>query len=593
MTTEKGQPDLEEGFSPALDLPIAWNAPLAPACPGGFVLVRRLFIRAAIAVPLAVAVAGHFWSPAYWAFAVVGPLVLLGIHDLVQSRHPLLRIYPVIGHGRYLMEELRPEIQQYFVESNTDGRPFDRESRSLIYQRAKGTTDTVPFGTQAEVMEPGFEWIGHSLEPAQPPASVRRVRIGGPDCRQPYDASRFNVSAMSFGSLSRNAILALNRAARAGHFAHNTGEGGISPHHLQEGGDLIWQIGTGYFGCRDAEGHFDPELFAEKAGLDAVKMIEIKLSQGAKPGHGGILPAAKLTEEIAAIRGVPLGQDVLSPPAHSAFEGPDGLLCFVEQLRRLSGGKPVGFKLCVGQRHEFLSIVKAMLETGIKPDFITVDGTEGGTGAAPLEFSNSVGMPLREGLSFVHNALVGAGLRRDIRILAAGKVATGFDLIRLLALGADAGNAARSMMLAMGCIQARRCNTNDCPVGIATQDPARREALDVAYASQRVQRFQERTLESFVELLGAAGLQDPSELRPAHIHRRLSRERTSTLATVYPSLAEAALLEPSGVPAQWREDWERAHPRHWSAPDRAAGVPEGGGRRGPHAEGIAEEPVLV
>ena len=373
--------------------------------------MRNQFLVGSGVSLVAVAVATLFWPLAAWALVVIVPVVVLGVIDLIQPRQAVRRNFPVIGHFRYLLELIRPEINQYFVESNSDGRPFSRNDRSVVYQRAKGELDTLPFGTQRDVYASGYEWINHSLAPVEPRRKHARIMVGNAACRQPYSASILNVSAMSYGSLSRNAILALNGGAKLGGFAHNTGEGGISPYHLEPGGDLIWQIGTGYFGCRTADGRFNPDEFAKRAVLPAVKMIEIKLSQGAKPGHGGILPAAKLTPEIAAIRGVPLGHDVLSPPAHSAFATPLGLLRFVEQLRDGSGGKPVGFKLCVGKRHEFLGIVKAMLESGIVPDFITVDGAEGGTGAAPLEFSDSIGTPLSEGLSFVHQALIGAGLR--------------------------------------------------------------------------------------------------------------------------------------------------------------------------------------
>ncbi len=523
-------------------------------------VVHLWFLRFAVVVPLAVALAGWFWPPALWAFVVVGPLVLLGLRDLKQTSRTLLRIYPLLGHGRYLMEEIRPEIQQYFVEANLDGKPFSREERSLVYQRAKGERDTVPFGTQHDVYKVGYEWISHSMMPAEPSHDPPRILVGGPDCTQPYAASLFNVSAMSFGSMSKNAILALNDGARRGGFAHNSGEGGLSPYHLANGGDLIWQIGTGYFGCRDDHGRFDGADFAERAAQAAVKMIEVKLSQGAKPGHGGILPARKVTPEIAAIRDVPMGQDVISPPAHTAFQTPEGLLRFVAELRRLSGGKPVGFKLCIGERHQFLAICKAMATTGILPDFITVDGGEGGTGAAPVEFTNFVGTPLADGLTFVHNALVGFGVREHIRIIASGKMTSGFDLFRARALGADLCNSARGMMLALGCIQARKCDSNECPVGVATQDPVRNAALDVPLKAERVDRYQRETVKSFLHLLGAAGMRHPDEIRPRHVRRRISSSDSRHLGELYPSLAPGCLLDKATIPAEWLEAWQLADP---------------------------------
>ena len=406
------------------------------------------------------------------AFVVVGPITLVGVYDMFQTKHSIRRLYPVLGHFRYLLESVRPEIQQYFVESDTDGTPISREFRSLVYQRSKGDRDTRPFGTIFDVNRPGYEWLNHSLQSKHPTDVDPRIKFGGPDCAKPYMASPLNISAMSYGALSKNAILALNKGAKIGGFSHNTGEGSMSPYHLEHGGDIVWQIGTGYFGCRDDDGNFNPDSFKENASKDVVKMIEIKLSQGAKPGHGGILPAAKLTEEIAKIRHVPMGADVVSPPTHSAFSTPKELLSFVKQLRELSGGKPVGFKLCIGRKDEFLSICKAMVETGITPDFITVDGGEGGTGAAPTEMTNSVGTPIRDALIFVNSALLGIGVRDQVRIIASGKMFSAFHILRTLALGADTVNSARGFMLSLGCIQARTCNTDHCPTGIATQNPS-------------------------------------------------------------------------------------------------------------------------
>jgi len=521
-------------------------------------VIRRLFFTLAVLLPLAIGLAAGIWSQALWAFVVVGPFLLVGFHDVLQRRHSLLRIYPILGHGRFLFEVARPEIQQYFVENNIDGAPFSREFRSVIYQRAKGAPDTVPFGTQRDVERIGYEWMAHSLAPRQVPHEPPRIKIGGTACTRPYLASYLNISAMSYGSLGKNAILALNHGARVGGFAHNTGEGGLSPYHLEPGGDLIWQIGTGYFGCRTQDGRFDPGAFKENAGRDAVKMIEIKLSQGAKPGHGGILPAGKVTREISDIRGVPMGMDVISPPAHSAFANPAGLLEFVVRLRELSGGKPVGFKLCIGYRSEFLGICKAMLATGIKPDFITVDGAEGGTGAAPVELTNSVGMPMRDGLLFVNSALQGTGLRREIRIIAAGKIATAFHMIRALALGANLCNSARGMMFALGCIQARRCDTNHCPVGITTQDPARNQGLVVADKAQRVARYHGSTIRSFLELVASTGHDSPAEIGPGDVLRRIDAATIKRFHDIYEYLPEGSLLEKQGLPPEWDANWSQA-----------------------------------
>lgn len=484
--------------------------------------MRKQFLTAVILIPAIILLLALVYPPVLWTFVVIAPLAVLGLHDYLQTNHAVKRNFPLIGRFRYLFEAIRPEIYQYFIESETDGRPFGRDKRALVYRRAKNVRETVPFGTLDDVYAVGYEWINHSITPLENHPEEMRVTVGGPDCRQPYSASILNISAMSYGSLSSNAVLALSGGAKLGNFAHNTGEGGISPYHFDGGGDLIWQIGTGYFGCRSDDGNFNPDLFAQYANREQVKMVEIKLSQGAKPGHGGILPAAKLTPEIAAIRHVPLGQDVISPPAHTAFSTPIGLLQFVAQLRELSNGKPIGFKLCIGKRREFLAICKAMVETGITPDFITVDGGEGGTGAAPLEFSNYVGTPLVEGLIFVHNALVGYGVRDRIRVIATGRVTSGFDMIKRLALGADMCASARGMMLALGCIQALRCNSNHCPVGVATQDPNLMAGLVPSDKKVRVYNFHKHTLRSASELMGAAGIAHPSELRPWHILRRTS-----------------------------------------------------------------------
>ena len=520
--------------------------------------MRKYFYLAAILAHLVVWVAGAWlWTPFYWGFLLVTPLTLLGIRDATQKRRAVLRNFPVIGHFRYLFEAIRPEMYQYFIESDSDGAPINRESRSLIYQRAKGELDTLPFGTQRDVYADGYEWVNHSLSARAWEGDPPRVMIGEGTCEKPYAASLLNVSAMSFGALSRNAVLALSRGAKLGGFAHNTGEGGLSPYHLEGGADLIWQIGTGYFGCRTPDGDFDEELFRAKATTEQVKMIEVKLSQGAKPGHGGILPAAKLTPEIAEIRHVPLGHDVLSPPAHRAFSDPIGLLKFVRRLRELSGGKPVGFKLCVGDHSEFLAICKAMVETRLHPDFITVDGGEGGTGAAPLEFSNSIGTPLSEGLVFVHNALVGFDLRDKIKIIAAGKIVSGFNMASRIALGADLCYSARAMMIAIGCIQARRCNSNHCPVGVATQDPGLVAGLDPDDKAKRVHRYHDETVHSLLEIVGATGNTDPSQLTPDLFRRRIGPSEVRCFDEIYDFIEPGALLY-DPVPESFERAWYRA-----------------------------------
>lgn len=489
-------------------------------------------------------------------------LTILGVHDLVQTRHAVLRNYPLSAHLRFLLESIRPEMRQYFFEDEKHGMPFGRDKRAIVYQRAKLALDKRPFGTSYDVYADGFEWVHHSMAPKPRGEADQRVRIGGPDCAQPYDASIFNISAMSFGSLSANAIRALNRGALKGGFAHDTGEGGLSPHH-REGGDLIWELGSGYFGARDAQGRFSPERFQATASEPQVRMIEIKLSQGAKPGHGGVLPAAKVTAEIAATRGVGLGEDCVSPARHSAFSTPLELMGFVAELRRLSGGKPVGFKLCVGHEWEFLAICKAMLETGVTPDFIVVDGKEGGTGAAPLEFLDHIGMPLREGLSFVHNALIGVGLRDRVRIGASGKIATAFDVARALALGADWCNSARGFMFALGCIQSQSCHTDNCPTGVATQDPWRQRALVVPDKAERVANYHRATIEALTELTAAAGLDHPREIKAAYISRRISPREVVTFAELYPALAPGELLT-GAKDMRLRMAWDQADARSFA-----------------------------
>lgn len=507
--------------------------------------MRKAFIAIAAFLVAFTVMLGLYQPFLWWTFVFTGPIVLLGIYDLYQPKHSIVRNYPVVGRLRYFMENMRPKVYQYFVESDTNGTPYNRLNRSLIYQRAKKERDTIPFGTQLDVYENGYEWLSHSIaaishhELNQDP----RVLVGSSQCTKPYSASIYNISAMSFGSLSQNAIMALNGGAKLGNFAHNTGEGGISDYHLQPGGDLIWQIGTGYFGCRYDDGTFNFDAYAERAVKEQVKMVEVKVSQGAKPGHGGMLPASKVTPEVARIRLVPEGKDILSPPAHSAFSNPVELMQFIKKLRDLSGGKPVGFKLCIGRRSEFYAICKAIVKTGIYPDFITVDGGEGGTGAAPQEFSNSVGMPLRDAVAFVYDTLSGFDLKKEIKIIASGKVATGFDLVKNIALGADMCNTARGMMFALGCIQALECNSNTCPTGVATQDPSLTKGLVVEDKKVRVKNFHNLTVSSAVDLLGAAGLREPSQLTRAYVNRRVSPNVMQSYLQTFPYLPVGSLLQ--------------------------------------------------
>lgn len=479
-----------------------------------------------------------------------------GLSDLFYADSNLRKNYPVFANIRFLFEHFRPEIRQYFIADNLEERPFSRETRDLIYRRAKQLDDTLPFGTERDITETGYLSLFQSLNAKHIDPQRVRVVVGGPDCQQPYSASLLNISGMSFGALSNNAISALNKAAAAGGFYHNTGEGGISPYHLQYGGDLVWQIGTGYFGCRNKEGRFDPQAFRRQATQPVVKMIEVKLSQGAKPSHGGVLPGPKVTEEIARIRLVEVGKTVNSPANHPEFDSPLGLLRFIAQLRELSDGKPVGFKLCVGKKSEFMGIVKAMLSSRILPDFITVDGAEGGTGAAPVEFSNRLGMPGLEATYFVSNVLKGAGLRDKIKIITAAKNASGFDMLSKVALGADIVNSARAMMLALGCIQSKACNTNKCPTGVATQDKARAKALNVDLRARRVENYQQGTLKAFLELCGALGYDNPAQLGPTDLYQR-TESGLRNFDQVYVPLTEGQLLT-DDVPEFYRNDWQRA-----------------------------------
>jgi len=523
-------------------------------------------LGAATVVFLAASVLEPWWLI---ASVVTGALFGLGVHDVCQRRHSILRNYPVVGHLRFMLESFRPEIRQYMIEGDDDELPFSRQQRALVYQRAKGEEDKRPFGTIENVYSSGYAWLTHSAAPLHITDTDFRVSIGGPDCKQPYSSSLLNISAMSFGSLSANAFLALNKGAAKGGFAHDTGEGGISRYHRAGGGDLIFQVASGYFGCRNDDGSFSPEKFRALAVDPQIKMIEIKLSQGAKPGHGGMLPAAKITPEIAEARGIPMGIDCVSPPAHSTFSTPKGLMEFVGQLRELSGGKPVGIKLCIGHRREFMSMVKAMLKTGIVPDFVVVDGAEGGTGAAPVEFANRVGMPMLEGLTFVHNTLRGAGLRNQVRIGAAGKVVSAFDIARAIALGADWCNAARGFMFAIGCIQAQSCHTNRCPVGIATQDPTRQRALDTGDKAERVARFHRNTMKALGEIAGAAGLSNPSDFMPYHFMFRQKENEFLDGNEAYPYLPEGFLLSEEEIPelAEWYSRWDRANADSFAPPE--------------------------
>lgn len=526
--------------------------------------MRHFFYVATAIVIVGNIIVAQFFPTILWSMVFFGPLIVWGFIDIAQTKRTIRRNFPILGNFRYLFEMIRPEINQYFIESNSDGVPFSREIRSVIYQRSKRELDTLPFGTQHDVYANGYEWLTHSLKTSHVDPASLRVTIGGPDCKKPYSASIFNISAMSYGALSKNAVMALNGGAKLGGFSHNTGEGGLSPYHLKEGGDLVWQIGTGYFSARTADGKFCETRFTERAQLDSVKMIEIKLSQGAKPSHGGILPAAKVSKEVSEIRGVPMGIDVVSPPMHEMFDTPIGLLQFVARLRNLSGGKPVGFKLCIGKRREFFAICKAMIKTGIAPDFITVDGGEGGTGAAPYEFSNYVGAPLREGLLTVHNALVGFGLRDRIRIICSGRNVTGFDMITRFAMGADICNAARAMMMALGCIQALRCNSNKCPTGVATQDKELVGGLDVTDKKVRVARFQEETVRSIAELLGAMGLTHSRDVKPFHVMRRIAANEVKHYGEIYDFLQPGDLLQ-SNIPQGYRRAFSAASPDNFDA----------------------------
>ncbi len=527
--------------------------------------MRKLFIAFAVISTVAIAALTYFSNNLIWLFVITVPIIILGLRDLLQTKHTIRRNFPVLGRMRYFMETLRPGIHQYFVESDTNGKPFNRLQRSLIYSRSKNQTNTVPFGTQLNVYDQGYEWINHSVNPIDMHHADMnpRVIIGSDQCTQKYSSSLFNVSAMSFGSLSKNAILALNEGAKLGSFYHNTGEGGLSPYHLQGGGDIVWNIGTGYFSTRNADGTFSESEYEKRANLPNVKMIELKFSQGAKPGHGGILPKEKVTDEIAAIRLVNKGEDVISPPFHKAFTTPLELMSFVQKLRQLSNGKPIGLKICIGQKPQFIAICKAMVLTNIYLDFFTIDGGEGGTGAAPLEFSDHVGMPLRDAIAFAHDTLVGFGLKNQIKIICSGKIISGFDIVRALAAGADVCNSARGMMFALGCIQALECNTNSCPTGVATQKAHLVNGLVVKEKNIRVATYQKETVKSAVELMCAAGIDHPNKVDRDVMHKRLDEHIIKTYEDIYPEMQPGCLVNENTVPETWKRDWKRADVNKW------------------------------
>lgn len=521
--------------------------------------MRKVFVVLSITVLAIISIMTYInWKSSFLLLIFI-PLIIMGLYDMFQSKKTIRRNFPLVGRMRYLLESLGPGVRQYFIEKDLDGKPFNRLERSLVYQRSKKETDSNPFGTQLDIYEIGYQWINHSIKaiPFSKVDSNPRIRIGSSQCEKPYDASLYNISAMSFGSLSRNAIQALNSGAKQGGFYHNTGEGGLSPYHL-EGGDVVWNIGTGYFSCRDDDGNFDYEQYAKRAVLDNVKMIEIKFSQGAKPGHGGILPKEKVTDEIAAIRLVSKGKDIISPPTHSAFSTPLELMDFIKLLRKGSGGKPIGMKICIGNKSEFIAICKAMVETKTYFDFITVDGGEGGTGAAPQEYSDHVGMPLRDALAFVYDCLVGFGIKDQIKIICSGKVITGFDIIKTLATGADLCNSARGMMFALGCIQALECHANTCPTGVATQDPRLVKGLVPEEKSIRVARFQHETVKSAMELMASAGICHPNEVDRHVVSMRVDRTKIQTFAETYPELENGSLLNENTVPESFRAFWRKA-----------------------------------
>lgn len=525
-------------------------------------LSLALVLAAVVFTPVFIVLAQLVGWPWYFGLVWAIPTAVVGIWDFLQTKHSILRNYPILGHLRYFFESIRPEMMQYFVETDESGKPYNRIQRTAIYERSKNVEDTKPFGTELDVYSTEYEYITHSVVPKPKQDHKFTVKVGNEQCSRPYEASMLNVSAMSFGALSPNALEALNKGAKMGGFYHDTGEGGCSPYHTKHGGDLVWEVGTGYFGCRNEDGNFDPGLFHETASIDQIKMVEIKVSQGAKAGHGGVLPGAKVNAEIARVRGVPEGKDCISPAFHTAFSTPTELLEFTAKIRDLSGGKPAGFKLCIGRPHEFLAICKAMITTDIYPDFIVIDGAEGGTGAGPVEFLDHMGVPLTEGLLFAHNALVGMGMRKHMRVAASAKVATAFNIASRLAIGADWCNAARAFMFSVGCIQAERCHTNTCPVGVATQDPKLFRGLVVADKAERAKHFHSNTLEALAEVTAAAGLMHPSEFKPCHLVRRTTPTQVLPYSEIYDFLEPGELLDdaPDAPGSRWKRWLDHASP---------------------------------
>ncbi|KTD66884.1 glutamate synthase [Legionella steelei] len=525
---------------------------------------QKHFYFISIALLLIVFVSSIFWASSLYFLILVIPLIIIGVADSF-SKNNVLYNYPLIGHIRYVMEFISPEIRQYFLEDDKSGRPYNRQQRELIKMRAHGMPGTHPFGTEQDIKKEGFDFILHSMAEKKVPPEASRIMIGGPQCKQPYSSSRLNISAMSFGALSSQAVLAMNKGAKLGGFLQDTGEGGLTDYHLRYEADIVWEIASGYFGCRTKEGRFDDEEFRKKANQKSIKMIAIKLSQGAKPGDGGLLPGKKVTKEIAKYRDIPEGKDCQSPAIHPEFSTPRGLLEFIVRLRTLCEGKPVGFKLCIGRRSDFLGICKAMLETGILPDFITIDGAEGGTGAAPSEFSDYVGLALDEAIPFVHSSLVGCNLRQHIKILVSGKIVDGFDMVKKIALGADFCNVARPMMFAVGCIQALRCDTGHCPTGVTTQDPKRAKAIDIDTKAVHVKNYHHETIKSFLQIVGTLGVDHPDKLHPSMIWHRLGNQRAKNYTQLYDYLQPGALLSDS-IPDDFARDWHQANANHYFNP---------------------------
>ncbi len=478
-----------------------------------------------------------FFVPFFCFFII---LFLISLKDFLQKKRSVLSNFPLLGRFRFFLESIRPELRQYYWEADDDELPYSRNQRTMVYQRSKDEGGVRPFGSLEKMYENDFVWLNHSITPSKINDDNFRTKVG--KGKNAYEMSVLNISGTSFGAISPPAITSLNKAAKIGGFAHNTGEGSLSKYHESGEGDTIWQISTGYFGCRDKKGEFNPKNFSIKAKLDQVKMIEIKLSQGAKPGHGGMLLAPKVTSEIAETRGVEEGKDCISPPRHKEFSNPSQLLDFVEKLRKLSGGKPIGIKLCIGHPWEFISIVKTMVLEKRIIDFVTVDGSEGGTGAAPAEFTDHIGCPLKDAIVFVDNALVGANLRDRVKIGVSGKIVSAFDIAHVCALGADWVNMARPFMFSIGCIQCRSCHTGECPTGIATMDPMRYRAIDIEDRSNRAYNFHKNTLFVLKELLEAVGVTHPVQLNRRHIVRRLSESDIRLADQIYPKAVKGELL---------------------------------------------------